>query len=186
MNGRAYKIFIKSEHKHRLYIFLSVTSILIMVISGYITNGYREREVLVSLKEEPKKSYETRQGISVNADLSMVPNDIEIKRILNTVMPDVCKDCDKKPLACLDQYEMNKIIVKNKEYKDQLIVEILTGEKKYITIIDLVHNNSIISSSGEIDKKECKNLNDNEETITADVIINSGDDPIQTDYITVQ
>ncbi len=186
MNGRTCTIRIKSVQKHHLYIFLSVSAIFIMVVSGYITYGYREREALISLKEESQKLYETRQGISVTADLSQVPDDIEIKRILNKVIPNVCKECEEKPLSCLDRYEMNKIIVKNTEYKDQLIVDIVTGKKKYTTIIDLAHNNTVISSAGEIDKKECKNLNSNEEAVAAEVIINQGDDPLQTDYITVQ
>ena len=178
--------FIDQKHARRVYIVLSILSVMIMVIAAYITYGYQERSVTVTLAtpEEPSNAH-AASALPIGADLSRIPSDTEINRILNKYLPNVCDECDDDSLDCLDKYEINKVLVQEKKYQDQLFIELLTGKepKKYTIVIDLLQNNAVLNASGSIDKKECITEEDEESAEGDEVMLNDGDDPNSTMYL---
>jgi hypothetical protein len=114
-----------------------------------------------------------------------LPGDVEVDRILNAYLPSVCEECDDDPLDCLDSYEINKILVQEKEYQDQMFIELLTGKEpnKYVIVIDLSQDNAVIRTSGSVDEKECMTGESEKFADGDEVMINDGDDPNSTVYL---
>lgn len=193
----------------RFYVILIVISVIIMIIAAYITYGHDgyvghiffERTEIEEKKESNKNKL--RNELSIGADLSLVPSDKMIEDILNDTIPNVCKyddatdeikkKCKKKPLSCLKSYEINKILVKNTQYQDQLFIELLTGkkvQKKYTVVIDLINNNQVLSKEGEIDKKRCRKLEEGEDEIhyigDDPSIMKDGNDSASSHYVEIK
>lgn len=175
----------------RFYIILTVISIIVMIIAAYITYGYQAKTIVVSFdnvisKINDKNNATNGNTMSVGADLSLVPNDDVIEDILNGTIPNVCKDCDEDdPLDCLEKYEINKIIVQDPPHQNHLFIELVTGkneEKIYTVVIDLANNNQVISAQGEINKKSCRDVVDDEE-FDDELILKKGTDFNTTDYL---
>ncbi|MFA5986424.1 MAG: hypothetical protein WC819_03690 [Parcubacteria group bacterium] len=178
----------KERQEARFYRMLSLVSIAIMVIAAYTTYGQQKREILISPEPEKEKVAAESQHVDVTGDLSLVPSDKELKKILNKVLPDTCKDCDDAPLDCLDRYEMNKALMTGEHGESILSVEVITGKasKEYLVMIDLSHNNTVIKKGGEIDKKECLETEEEDGDVITDAIyVDRGDDPDQSDHVTV-
>ena len=130
----------------RFYVILIVISVIIMVVAAYITYGYDGHIGHISFekveveKEKNNDKNESKNGLNIGADLSRVPGDKVIEDLLNDTIPNVCKyddatdkikkKCKKKPLSCLKSYEIDKILVKDAQYQDQLFIELLTGKKE--------------------------------------------------------
>lgn len=177
------------QREMRFYRILSLIAIMIMIVSAYMTHGYQKREILISQEPEREKVAAESQHLEVTGDLSLIPSDQDVEKILNKAMPDTCKDCDDDPLDCLDKYTLNKILMTGEEGESILSAEILTGKmpKKYFVMIDLSHNNNIVKKGGEIDKKECLSEESEEETANADdLYIDKGNDPNESGYVTVE
>jgi hypothetical protein len=187
----------KAEYQHkrtqhfvsRFYALLSVAAVLIMISAAYATYGYQVREVLITLDSSEKDSvYETMPSVTVNADLSRVPSDKELKKMLNDIVPHMCDDCDDDVLECLDEYTMDKVLVRSTDRHQLLYVNILTGKepKKYSVVLDLDMNNALVKKEGSIDKKECISAVDEEEVDPNDMNISVGEDPGSTQFITTK
>lgn len=186
------KTNINERREIRFYRVLALISVVIMVTAAYMTYGQQKREILIAPQMDERSVAAKSQHIQINADLSSVPSDKDLKKILNGVMPNICKDCDdshKHPLNCLDRYTMNKIVMTGTQGETILSAEILTGKvpKKYFVMIDLSHNNVIIKKGGEIDKKECLETPKDEESTDSgtEIYIDNGDDPIQSNQVIV-
>lgn len=179
--------FMDQRHARRVYIVLSTCAIMIMIIAAYITYGYQENTITVSIAEpEKNETAHTNNALKIGADLSRVPSDTEIDNILNEYLPHVCDDCeDDDPLDCLDRYEITKVLVQEDQYRDQLFLNVLTGKepKKYTVIIDLAHENAVISASGAIDRKECISEENEDDAEGDEVLLNDGTDPNSTAFI---
>ncbi len=177
------------QREMRFYRTLSLVAIVIMITAAYMTHGYQKREILISPEPEKEKVAAKSQHLEVTGDLSLIPSDKNLEKILNKTIPDVCRDCDDDPLDCLDKYTLNKILMTGEQGESILSAEILTGKipKKYFVMIDLSHNNNIVKKGGEIDKKECLDGEDEEEsTTTNDLYIDKGDDPSKSGYVIVE
>lgn len=188
-NNKSTKLMITERHEARFYRALSLISVVIMITAAYMTYGYQKREILITPEVIEEKVAAESQHIEVTGDLSLVPSDTEVRKILNKELPNTCDDCDDKPLSCLDDYTMNKILMTGERGESILSAEILTGKvpKKYYVLIDLSHNDRVIKKGGEIDKKECTEEDDSEETAeTTDIYIGEGDDPMESDYVIVE
>lgn len=178
---------IDRKQVRRMYVILSTLSIIIMIIAAYITYGHQEQVVTVNIPAATtQQEQRPKNALTVGADLSQLPSEVEIERILNNNLPHTCKDCDDDPLECLDKYTINKILVQEKQYQNQLFIELLTGKEsqKYTVVIDLAHDNTVINAFGSIDKKECILEEENEEGASGDeVMLNDGIDPNSSTYI---
>jgi len=179
----------------RLYMSLVVIATFTMMIAAFVTYGYQGKEIHVALKnatksDKSKSPTKTNNTVGISPDISRVPSDRVIKRILNKALPHTCKDCDEKPLKCLKEYEINKILVQDSLYKNQLLIELITGKtikKSYIVRINL-DNNQIIEKGGFVDKKRCRDVveEDNKTTNEYDIMLNNGDDPESSHYVNTQ
>ncbi len=175
----------------RFYATLSIIAVIVMIVAAYITYGYQNQEIHVSLSTvfAKAKRDDSQKTMNITPDLSHVPGDDIVKDILNDVLPHTCKDCDKKPLKCLKEYEINKILIQNPPYQDYLKIELLTGKevkKVFTIIIDLSNNNQVIYADGEVDKKRCRDVVEEDDDSDDDedsIFINKGQDPDETHYI---
>lgn len=177
----------KPRRVTRFYMILSVISVVIMIGAAYITHGYQIREITASYKPVREIERVAAASIGVSADLSRVPSDDVIEDILNDVVPDACGDCDDSdPLDCLDEYEIDKVLIQEAPFQNQLFIDLITGksEKKYTVAIDLSDNNRVIYHDGKIDKKICLEFSE-EEGLDPEVHIDKGKDPDATGYINV-
>jgi hypothetical protein len=176
---------IKRQHVAGFYIFLVITSVIVMIVAAVMTYGYQQREVRVSYERpQQKKTAPAENAITISPNLSHVPSDKIVEDILNDVLPNVCDDCDDDPLNCLEEATINKIVIANEGYQDQLLVEVLTGKssQKYTAVINL-QDHTVISHSGKIDEKEC--FEPGEKEIDPDVLISPGLDPEDSKYVDV-
>ena len=173
------------QYVTHFYTFLSIIAVIIMVVAAYITYGYQKREVFISFDQPEKEEKKVVNNIVVTPDVSRVPSDDVIEDLLNDELPEVCDECDDDTLDCIEDYEINKIFVQNEGYQDQLIVDVITGKNdaKYTVVIDL-NNNTVLSSSGEIDGKECFEDVEDEE-INSEMLIDPGNDPESSHYLYV-
>jgi len=181
-----------------------------MIIAAYLTYGYQIKEISVAFDQNKpkkvkinKKSNIKNNSIGIGADLSNVPNDEVIEDILNDVIPNVCdypssakkvnEKCDKKPLKCLKSYEIDKIIVQDPSFDNQLFIKLITGKNKketYTVVVDISKNNQVINSKGKIDKKRCRELEDRgdgDSDINLDEsFLEAGTDPMHSHYVGAQ
>ncbi|XLQ20560.1 MAG: hypothetical protein ACKUBY_02130 [Candidatus Moraniibacteriota bacterium] len=170
----------------RLYLVLIVVSIIVMIVSAFITHGNDTEVINISLgivKEKITKKDDSN-NIKIGADLSKVPNDKEIEKILNKVIPNVCDDCDDDPLGCLEEYKINKILIQNEGYENKLFIELLTGkhfDNTYTVVID-INTRAVISDEGSIDDDECIEVIV-ERAEGDEVTLTDGDDFESTTYI---
>ncbi len=201
-----------SNQKHKnlirvtqFYVILIIISVIIMIIAAYVTYGYDGYIGHISFgTKKVKKQINTKKNLQnklkIGVDFSKVPSDKIIEDILNNTIPNVCKynhatdkikkKCRRKPLSCLKSYKINKILVKDVKYQDQLFIDLLTGkkdQKKYTIVIDLLNNNQILNKGGKIDKKQCRKL---KKTAEESHLINNdpsitieGDDPSSSGYV---
>ena len=186
---RKQKTFNIQQREIQFYRALSLVAIVIMVTAAYMTYGYQKREILISPEPEKENVSAKSQHMEVTGDLSLIPSDRDVEKILNKTMPDACKDCDDDPLDCLDKYTLNKVLMTGEQGESILSAEILTGkiQKKYFVMIDLSHNNNIVKKGGEIDTKQCLEEEDEEEAATtSDLYIDNGDDPNKSGYVIVE
>jgi len=175
----------KSIHVTRLYLVLIVVSIVIMIGAAFITYGNDPRTLHVSFDEKiekenniQKKEIGNKLAIG-NADLSKIPSDDEIEDIVNDEMPNVCDECNnEQALDCLEEYEINKILVQNPGYENNLFIELITGndEDVYTIVIDL-NNDKVLSKEGKIDESAC---------VEGEVDMVDGSDVIYSKYINVE
>ncbi len=176
----------------RFYIVLSIIAVIVMIIAAYITYGYQAKEIVISfdnvVQKIKDKNTTTSNKMTIGADLSNVPSDKVIEDILNNVMPDICDDCDEDPLDCLKEYEINKILIQDKQYQNYLVIELITGkhEKKiFRVVIDLSNNNAVVNVEGEIDKKRCRDVVEEDSVEDDEIFLDKGDDPKSSHYIKV-
>jgi hypothetical protein len=67
------KLFIEQRHARRVYIVLSILSIMAMVVAAYITYGHQERSITVTLGTPENLSNENMVAtLPIGADLSRV------------------------------------------------------------------------------------------------------------------
>ena len=182
------------------YIALSIIAVIVMIIAAFITHGYDAKEIKVSFykvfaQDKNSTNIQKQNKMSVSADTSKVPSDYDIEKILNDTIPNVCDDitddkdikkkCDKKPLSCLKEYEINKVFIQNSGYEDQLYIELLTGktqQDKYTVVIDL-NTYEVISADGKIDDKRCRDVEEDDNGNENDPLLKEGADPSNSDYI---
>jgi len=167
----------------RFYLVLIFVSIIIMVIAAYITYGDSPRVLHISLDKSTEKIDDTNKKsnpsstINIGTDLSRVPSDETVEDILNDAIPDVCDDCNlDNTLECLEEYEVNQILIQNPGHQDHLFIELITGsdEEVYTVVIDLNDNNKILDADGKIDDNVC---------INSDVDLVDGGDEIYSKYL---
>jgi len=191
----------------RFYRILIVISVIIMIIAAYVTYGYQIKETRIAFGDNKPKKVKINKNINIKsnsmgigADLSNIPSDGTIEDILNDVIPNVCdypssakkvnEKCDKKPLKCLKSYEIDKIIVQDPSFENQLFIKLVTGKNKketYTVVVDISKNNEVISQEGKIDKKRCRELED-EDNSDKDIkldesFLEAGTDPTHSHYV---
>lgn len=181
----------------RFYVALIIISVVIMIVAAYITYGYQTRTIMISFDKIVTKVTEKNNSMNIGADLSRVPSDDAIEDILNDTIPNVCDDitddeeiqdkCDKKPLSCLKEYEINTIIVQDSPQQDHLFIELTTGKSNdhlYTVVIDLANNNQVIHEEGKIDDGRCRDVEEgNGDVDVDDIFLEEGQDPKDSDYV---
>jgi hypothetical protein len=189
----------KSKMLSVFYIALSIIAVIVMIIAAMITYGYDAHEIKVTFKKilviDKGDNKQSSNNIGVAVDTSQAPSDDIIEDILNDTIPNVCdyedyddlqEDCDKEPLSCLKEYQINKIFVQNPGYEDQLFIELTTGKTNdhvYTVVIDLANNNTVISASGKIDDKRCRDVEEDDNDGDDNLLLDQGEDPRDSDYV---
>ena len=166
----------------------------------FVKNPGNENQSCIELTTEKMnnrvyKDERLSNNMGIAVDTSQAPNDDVIEDILNDTIPNVCdyedyddlqEDCDKEPLSCLKEYEINKIFVKNPGYENQLFIELTTGKTNdhvYTVVIDLANNNAVINASGKIDDKRCRDIEEDDDNGDDNLFLNQGEDPKDSDYV---